>query len=230
MKWGIILCSGGLDSVVTAHYIKKTKKYDKIIVLFFDYGQKSVQAERKFSKHCALDLSADFYEIGLKELGKISTSLINKPGDVKKINKEDLKNTQSESEKWYVPARNLIFITYAIALAEKILIEKRIQCDIFLGFKSEGKEGYPDTSKDFVKAVNKIGEVGFSGKFKVFAPMIKKDKEDIVLLGKKLDVDFKKTFSCYIGSKEHCGTCLACRLRKEGFYWANIVDTTKYLE
>ena len=64
--------------------------------------------------------------------------------------------------------------------------------------------------------------------FKIIAPLIKKDKEEVVLLGKKLGVKFKETFSCYVGKGKHCGVCLACRLRQEGFYWANVRDPTKY--
>ena len=56
------------------------------------------------------------------------------------------------------------------------------------------------------------------------------DKEEIISIGKKLGVDFKETTSCYIGKKEHCGFCLACRLRQEGFYWANIKDPTRYMK
>jgi len=58
--------------------------------------------------------------------------------------------------------------------------------------------------------------------------LIEKDKEDIIILGKELGIDFKDTFSCYVGKEKHCGKCLACMLRKEGFYWSNIKDETEY--
>ena len=79
-----------------------------------------------------------------------------------------------------------------------------------------------------MQSFNKIKKLSSIGDFKVIAPLVKKDKEDIVNIGSKLKVDLSKTYSCYIGGKIHCGTCLACRLRKEGFYWANISDPTKY--
>ena len=77
--------------------------------------------------------------------------------------------------------------------------------------------------------MNKLQNV-LKEKSKIKAPLIKKDKEDIILLGKKLRIDFRDTYSCYSGSNVHCGYCLACRLRQEGFFWANIPDPTKYKE
>ena len=87
MNKAIILCSGGLDSVVTANYVKKRLKYDQIIILFFNYRQKTLIQERIASNKCAKKLGADFIEIDLKWLSKISSSLINKEGKTSKIKK-----------------------------------------------------------------------------------------------------------------------------------------------
>jgi 7-cyano-7-deazaguanine synthase len=229
MKNAIVLCSGGLDSVTTAHYAKKKLKYKEIIILFFDYGQRSIRQERKFSKKCAIDCNAKFVEIKLRWLGKISKSLINEPGKVDKLRKEDLKDTKKESEKWYVPCRNLVFLTHALALAESLFIKEKEVYSIFTGFKCEGKESYPDTTEKFVKEINKLSKISCSYHFLIKAPLIKKDKEDIIKLGEKTGVDFKKTISCYSPIKgEHCGYCLACKLRQQGFYWAGIKDPTRY--
>ncbi len=228
MKKAIVLCSGGMDSVITAHYVRKRLKYDKITLLFFNYGQKSLNSERKSVLKSARELKADFKKIKLPELKKLSTSLININGEIKKLNKEDLKNTKKESEKWYVPCRNLIFLSYALALGEKDFVNGRKRNDIFVGFKNEGKESFSDTTGKFVELVNKISHRGSEGKCRIYAPLIKKDKEDIVKLGMKLGVKLQDTFSCYIGNKKHCGKCLACMLRKEGFYWANELDETEY--
>ena len=94
MKQAIILCSGGLDSVVTAYYAKKKLDYEKIIILFFDYGQRNVEAERKRSKRCAEDLNAGFHEINLEELSMLSTSLLNTNNKTKKISRKDLKDSK----------------------------------------------------------------------------------------------------------------------------------------
>ncbi len=227
MKYAIVLCSGGLDSVVTAYYVRKKMLHSSIRILFFNYGQKTLTQERKASKRCAEEIKAKFQEIKLDWLGKISNSLINKSGKVKKLRRKDLKNTKEESQNWYVPCRNMIFLTYALALADSLYIKEKKVYDIFVGFKCEGGESYPDTTKEFVDEINELGKF-CSGRFKIKAPLIDKDKEDIVLLGKKLGVNFKETFSCYIGKNKHCGYCLACMLRKEGFYWAGIKDPTTY--
>lgn len=236
MKKAIILCSGGLDSVVTANYVRKNLNFDNIAILFFNYNQKTVNQERKASKKCAKEIGADFQEINLNWLGRISGSLINKNGKVKNLNRKELKDTSKESKKYYVPCRNTVFLVYALALAESLYVKNKQESIIFVGFKCEGKESYPDTTKSFVREINKLSKIGCSHKFNVEAPLINKDKEDIVLLGKKLGVNFKETYSCYVGgpnNKEreaHCGKCLACMLRKEGFYWANVKDPTIYIK
>ena len=230
-KNAIILCSGGLDSVVTAHYVKKKLKYERLIILFFDYGQRTVNQERIAVRLCANDLKSKFVEIKLDFLGKISTSLINKKEKANKVSRKQLHNTKKEADNYYVPCRNTIFLSKALALVDAAFIDKKRVYDIFLGFKSEGSEGYPDTTKEFVKQMNKIGAIGCSRKFKIIAPLISKDKDEIVKLGQRLSVNLPATYSCYIGAgKMHCGYCLNCRLRQEAFYWANIRDKTMYKE
>jgi len=229
MKNAIVLCSGGLDSVVTAYYVKKKLEYDKLLILFFDYAQRTVKAERKASRKCALNLGAYFKEIRLKELAKISTSLINSKEEASRVSRVGLKDSKKESDKYYVPCRNTVFLSYGLALADSLFIKNKQIWDIFVGFKCEGKESYSDTTPKFVEAVNTLMKASeIRGKF--VAPLIKKDKDEIVKLGEKLGVDLSSTFSCYISNKIHCGTCLACRLRQEAFYWANIRDDTEYKE
>ena len=228
-KNAIILCSGGIDSVTTAYYIKKKLKYDNLIILFFDYAQRTLKQERKASKNCSEKLKAEFIEINLPWSKLLAQSLLNKKQKLTKLKRKELKDTKKESAKYYVPARNLIFLSYAISLAESLKISKNKIYDIFVGFKNEGKESYPDTTREFVNAMNKLSKAT-KVKCMIKAPLIKKDKEDIISLGKKLDVRFEDTYSCYNGSSLHCGSCLACRLRQEGFYWANIRDPTRYKE
>ena len=226
MKRAMVLCSGGIDSVTTAYYVKR-RGYKQIKILFFDYGQKSLKAERNCSKKTAKDLGAEFIEIKLKWLARISDSLINKKGVGKKLSRSDLKDTKKESAKYYVPCRNSVFLVHALALAESLYIKEKKIYDIFVGFKNEGKESYPDTTPEFVKSMNKLAEISCSVKFRLIAPLIEKDKEDIILLGKKMGIDFRNTHSCYL-KNVHCGKCLACMLRKEGFYWVNMRDPTEY--
>lgn len=225
MKSAIVLCSGGLDSVVTAHYVANKLKYNSIYFLFFNYGQRSLEQERKFSKICAETLHADWKEIRIDALSNFSESAINKKKDVPES--DDLSTTVDESSYWYVPCRNLLFLSFAISFAESLFLEDTISRDIFVGFKNDGEETFPDASIEFVKHVNKVATCA-KGDIKIIAPLLDKDKEDIINLGQKLEVSFEKTFSCYVGTKNHCGKCLACKLRRKGFYWANITDPTQY--
>jgi len=222
MANAIVLCSGGMDSVVASWKVQED--YDKKIVLFFDYGQRAVVGERASAKKCCEDIGGEFVEIKLPELGALSGSLINREGDVREMGHGDLKDTSEEGEKFYVPCRNTVFLVYALALAESRFEE----CDLIVGFKNEGKEHYPDTTKSFVSDFNKLAG-SCNGKFKVVAPLHDMDKEDIVLLGKELGVSLKDTWSCYVSSSEkQCGKCLACALRRVGFRWANVEDETEY--
>lgn len=228
MKNAIVLCSGGLDSVTTAHYVKN-QGYDNIIILFFDYHQKTLKQERKAAIKCSKDLKAKFQEIDVSYLGNISNSLINKKGIIKRIKIKDLHDSSKESEKYYVPCRNSVFLINALALAESLYIKDKQEYDIFVGFKCEGKESYPDTTKEYVSEMNKLSRISCSAKFEIIAPLIEMDKEDIIILADKLSVNLKDTYSCYIGAgKKHCGVCLACRLRQEGFYWSGVSDPTPY--
>lgn len=228
MKNALILCSGGLDSVTTAYYVSKKLGYKKIKIVFFDYGQRNIKGEEKFSKICAKNLNAEFIKLRLDNLKKLSSSLINSTQNAKKISKKELKNSKKESDKWYVPFRNTLFLTNALALAESIYIKNKEKYDIFVGFKCEGEENYPDTSKEYIESINNLA--GKAGKIKFFikAPLIEKDKEDIVILADKLGVNLRNTLSCYVGPIKHCGDCIACALRKQGFYWANVKDNTDY--
>jgi queuosine biosynthesis protein QueC len=268
MKNAIILCSGGLDSVVTAFYAKKILKR-RITILFFNYGQRNLKQEKTSAKYFAKKLNSKFIEIKIPKLNFSECSLTTRLAslDNNQIKMKDLcannlrlrahylggregrtdleqnkrelspqctsnfnlKNTKAESDKWYVPQRNLIFISIASAIAESLAIKNNSKYEIFVGFKNEGKEPFPDTTEQFVKNFNQLIKNSSKNKISLTAPLIKKDKEDIIQLGEKLQVELEKTFSCYAPIKnKHCGFCLACRLRQAGFYWTNIPDKTNY--
>jgi 7-cyano-7-deazaguanine synthase len=229
IKNAIILCSGGLDSVVCAYYVKRKLGYGAVTILFFDYGQRALKGERKAVRYFARELDAKVVEVKISLMNEVAGDLLGS-GVANKVSLKELKDSKVESLKWYVPHRNLIFLSYAMSFAESMMFRVFGRYDIFVGFKNEGKESFPDTTSGFVRAVNKLRDVGSEKKFGIYAPLIRKDKEDIVSLGKGLGVKLDRTWSCYSGKEKQCGTCLACRLRQEGFYWANIKDETEYLE
>lgn len=231
IKQAIILTSGGLDSYVTSFYVKKSKKYGKIKILFFNYGQKCLRQEEFCVKKLAREIKAELKIIDLKWLGKISTSLINKN---KKTGKEEI-------IKWYVPCRNTIFLISALAYAESDFLKskEKIKSDIFLGIKHEGEISFNDTKPIFLQKVNELIKVCVQrGKYKIIAPFINKDKENIIDLVSKLNLKLKKTYSCYIGAgfkkrkgeiiPVHCGKCAGCKARKKGFKFSNVRDPSFY--
>lgn len=119
----------------------------------------------------------------------------------------------------YVPFRNGIFISIAIALAQKE------GCDaVFLGLVEEDSSGYPDCSEDFLNKMQSALQSGTGEKISLKAPLIHKNKAQIVKLGEELGVDFSHTYSCYENDSKPCGACDSCKLRARGFAMAGIKD------
>tara|TARA_Y100000034_G_scaffold129270_1_gene185410 strand:- start:963 stop:1643 length:681 start_codon:yes stop_codon:yes gene_type:complete len=223
MKNAIILCSGGLDSVVAAYYVKD--KYKKLKFLFFDYGQKALENEEKCCREISKRLNAEFVKVELPWLHEISTSMINREG-FKETTEKDLE-TDKGIENWYVPCRNSIFLINGLAFAESEFLKNKEKYDIVIGFENEGEAHFKDTTEGFVKKINELSTETTEG-YEILAPLIKKDKTEVIKLGKELKVPFELTYSCYIGGEGHCGKCLNCMLRKKGFYWAGVEDVSSY--
>ncbi len=235
MKNAIVLCSGGLDSVVAAYSVKK--KYRKLIFLFFDYGQRALKEEEYCVKKIAKLLKAEFLKLDLKWLGNLSNTPINKQIKFKKTTDKDLEKGDKDIIKWWIPCRNSVFLINALALAESKYLKSKEKYNVVIGLKHEGRVFMKDTTEKFVFKFNElVKEATFHGFYKIIAPLIKLDKTEVVELGQKLKVSFEFTYSCYIGfgfkSKKpiHCGRCLNCVLRKKGFYWSGIKDPSLYKE
>ena len=216
----IVLLSGGLDS---ATVLSIAKKDFQIKALAFDYGQRhkfELIAAQNIAKNHNIILNK--ITIDLAQFGKSAlTDNINVPKN-QKIGKE-IPIT-------YVPVRNTIFLSYALAFAEVNEI-----FDIFIGVNALDYSGYPDCRPEFIKSFEKMANEGtkFSqgkNKIKIHTPLINLTKAEIITEGVKLGVDYSMTHSCYDPSKTglSCGECDACILRKEGFNVANITDPTNY--
>lgn len=256
-KNAIILLSGGLDSSVTSFYIKKKLKAKKIVALFFNYGQRMIKEERYCSHKIANLIKAKFIEIKIPWLKALSTSLINSNKKLQKTQESSLskiKEGKKEIIKYWVPARNTIFISIALALAENLFLKNKGVYNIYTGFKNEGKIQMKDSTKDFLNVINLlIKHATHYGIYKVISPIINYDKDEVIDIGAKLNIPFEYTYSCYSnngfsrvyndtkksnkGTKKakklipiHCGTCYNCMLRKKAFYWANIKDHSIYLK
>jgi len=217
-KKAVVLLSGGIDSSTTL-FIAKRRGYE-CYPLIFDYGQR----HRRELKS-AIDISKIVH--GKHKILKISlpwqgSSLTDK--------KRRLPSARSLSEikrgipSSYVPARNTIFLSFALSLAESIGAEK-----IFIGANAVDFSGYPDCREPYLKAFGRVIKEGTKAgalgrKISVEAPLLFKTKSDIVKEAKRLGVPYRRTWSCYKGGKRPCGVCDSCILRKKGFEEAGIKD------
>lgn len=238
MANAIILCSGGFDSVVTAYYVRHKFNPEKMIILFFNYNQRPLKEELFCAKKTAKSLKAEFKQIKLPWLGELSTSIINQNKEFQPTTDNDLKDVEKSRQdilNWWVPCRNTVFITAALALAESLFLKNKEKYDIYTGFKNEGKVHFKDTTKEFLDSINELAKHATDeGNFKILAPLLDKDKDELTKLGLEFNVKFENTYSCYIenGFKNkipvHCGQCPNCVIRKKAFYWAGISDPTEY--
>ena len=220
-KQCIVLLSGGLDSATVLNIA--LKEYE-VTALVFDYGQR-----HKFEISAAKKI-ADKYDISLRlikiDLGQFGNSALTDDIEVPK-NQEIGK----EIPITYVPVRNTIFLSYALAYAEVNNI-----FDIFIGVNALDYSGYPDCRPEFIEAFEKMANEGTkfaqgNEKIEIHTPLISLTKAEIITTGTKLNVDYKLTHSCYDPSLDglSCGECDACILRKKGFTVAGISDPTNYI-
>jgi len=208
MKKAIVLLSGGIDSSTTL-YIAQHQGY-KPLCLIFDYHQRH-RREIKSAKKIAQSITAD-YKILKISLPESKSSLLN-PNISLKPGKKKIPLT-------YVPARNIIFLSYAVSYAESYGISA-----IFIGANQIDYSGYPDCRETFISAFNRmIGEGTQKKKIKVIAPLIKMTKGEIIKLGMKLKVPYHLTWSCYAGGEKPCLKCDSCKIRLKGFREAGIKD------
>ncbi|MBF0522539.1 MAG: 7-cyano-7-deazaguanine synthase QueC [Candidatus Omnitrophica bacterium] len=209
MKKAICLLSGGLDSATTLYYAKH-QGY-QVSCLIFDYGQrhnKEILCAKKIARHAGCD-----YKVVRIALSWQGSSLLDKTMAIpqhQKINPHEIPTT-------YVPARNIIFLSFAASYAEAVGAQ-----NIFIGANAIDYSGYPDCRPEFFKAYQKTLErglkTGVGGQpIKISTPLIQKTKAQIIRLGLKLKVPYDLTWSCYQGEKIPCGTCDSCRLRQKGF-------------
>ena len=217
----IVLLSGGLDSTTV---LALAKRDFHIFALSFDYGQRhkfELDAAKVIAKKNAVD-SFQTITIDLKQFGKSAlTDEISVPKN-QEIG-DDIPIT-------YVPVRNTIFLSYALAYAEVNNIY-----DIFIGVNALDYSGYPDCRPEYISAFEKMANLGTkftqgSKKITIHTPLINMTKSEIILKGNQLGVSYKDTHSCYDPSNEGlaCGECDACILRKKGFTMSNITDPTLY--
>ena len=221
MKKAVVLLSGGLDSA-TVLAIAKSQGYE-CYCLSLDYHQRHV-AELKAAERVASSLGAAAHQTAQLDLSMFGGSALTD-------NKIDVPESPTEgSPVTYVPARNTIMLSLALAWAETLGAQ-----DIFIGVNSLDYSGYPDCRQEYVSAFQRMANLatksGVEGKtITVHAPLIDMTKAEIIKCGHALNFDYAMTVSCYQADSEGraCGLCDSCRFRKEGFANAGLTDPTHY--
>ena len=224
-KKAVVLSSGGIDST-TAMVIAKAEGYE-IYSLSFNYGQRH-SFELKKASEVANFFNAKEHLIIDIDLRKIGGSALT--SDIE-IPKSLIYNLQSSIPITYVPARNTIFLSLALAWAEVLGAE-----DIFIGANAIDYSGYPDCRPEYIKAFEKMANLatkaGVEGKshIKIHTPLINLTKGEIIKKGISLGVDYSLTSSCYSPDKDGnpCGLCDSCHFRLKGFKEAGIKDPLTY--
>jgi 7-cyano-7-deazaguanine synthase len=225
-KKAVVLLSGGIDSAATLAVA--LKEGFETYALSFDYGQRHA-LELEAARTVADKLGAKEHLVIQLDLRRIGGSALTDDIPVPKGRSGD--EIGAGIPVTYVPARNTIFLSFALAWAEVVGAG-----EIFIGANTHDYSGYPDCRPEFLEAFEKMANLatrcGLEGKgVKIRAPLIEFSKSEIIKLGHDLGVDFSLTHSCYDPTYEGlaCGECDSCIIRKKGFAQAGIEDTTRYL-
>jgi 7-cyano-7-deazaguanine synthase len=219
----VVLLSGGLDSS-TCLAVAKDHGYD-CYTLSIDYGQRH-RAELQASKDIADVLSDHPHKVVRINLTAIGGSALTDPD----IEVPDYDANDADIPVTYVPARNTIFLSTALAYAEVVGAEA-----IFIGVTAVDYSGYPDCRAEYIAAfetmANLATKAGVEGQtLKIITPLIDLNKAQIIQLGHSLGFDYSLTISCYNADQNGaaCGHCDSCHYRREGFAQAGIPDPTRY--
>jgi 7-cyano-7-deazaguanine synthase len=222
----VVLLSGGLDSATTAA-IARSEGFE-LAALTVDYGQRhrfELDAAKRVAEslgiHRHARLSIDLAQFGASAL----TAAIDVPKD------RDAAAMETGIPITYVPARNTVLLSMALAYAETLSA-----ADIFVGVNAVDYSGYPDCRPEFIAAFERLANLatkaGVEGElaFRIHAPLIRLTKAEIIRRGVALGVDYSLTHTCYDPSAQgiSCGRCDACQLRRQGFLDAGLVDPVAY--
>ena len=225
-KKAVVLSSGGLDST-TVMAIAKNEGY-ALYSLSFSYGQRHF-IELEAAGKVAEKIGVEKHLVINLDLDKIGGSALTDSIDVPKNRDEEA--ISADIPVTYVPARNTIFLSYALAWAEVLK-----SSDIFIGVNAIDYSGYPDCRPEYIEAFEKMANLatkaGVEGltRIKINTPLLNMSKAQIIKKGIELGVDYSLTHSCYDPNPEGvaCGRCDSCILRKKGFKEAGVNDPTKY--
>ena len=225
-KKAVVLLSGGLDST-TALAIARSAGYE-LYAMSFRYGQRH-SMELESASRVAKAMGVEKHLIVEFDLRAIGGSALTDQIDVPK--ERSTEEMASGIPITYVPARNTIFLSFALAWAEVLGAQ-----DIFIGVNALDYSGYPDCRPEYIEAFEKMASLatkaGVEGRMrlKIHSPLIAMTKAEIIKTGLQLGVDYSLTHSCYDPTAEGlaCGKCDSCRLRLKGFAEAGVRDPLRY--
>jgi 7-cyano-7-deazaguanine synthase len=225
-KNAVILTSGGLDST-TVLAIARQQGY-RLYSLSFAYGQRH-DSELEAARRVAAAMGVVQHLVLNIDLGQIGGSALTDDIEVPKA--RSLEAMEAEIPVTYVPARNTIFLSYALAWAEVLPA-----ADIFIGVNAVDYSGYPDCRPEFIAAYEKMANLatkaGVTGQapLTIHTPLMRLSKAEIIRQGVALGVDYGITHSCYDPDPagRACGACDSCLLRHQGFVAAGVADPTPY--
>lgn len=221
----VVLLSGGLDSATALSIAKRTTDKDqKVHAVSFDYGQRH-HVELKAAAEVAEFFKVDSHKVFRVDLGEIGGSALTDPS-IPVPKDRSVAEMNAAIPTTFVPCRNLIFLSYALAYAEVQKVTR-----IVIGVNVLDYSGYPDCRPVFIEAFEKLAQLTSlyalsGGKIVIDAPLITLSKKDIIERGLANGVDFAMTSSCYdpAGDGKPCGTCDSCKLRAKGFAELGITD------
>lgn len=220
MSKTVCVFSGGADSTTLLHYIKHLNVYDDIYAITYFYGQrhsKEIECAKYQSQivgvkeHKIIDISF----LGQMLEGSALTDL-----SIKVPGAESIGDPQPAS---YVFNRNMILLSIAIGYAEAIGADT-----VYYGAQKQDMYGYFDSTPEFVDRLNNVLNLNRKNRITIETPFVRMKKTEVLEIGCSLDVDYSKTWTCYLGEEKACGKCLTCMERLKSFQDLNLQDPLEY--
>lgn len=221
MSKSVVLVSGGLDSTTLLHWVAKRYGQEDLHALTVYYGQRHAKEVEYANWQCNLlgvsysTIDASFLSAFLNSSSLLAQSQLTIP-DIEEVMGDPQPST-------YVPNRNMMLLSIAVAFAENIGGGR-----VYYGAQKHDLYGYWDTQPDFLARMNHVLELNRKVKPYIEAPFIYMKKADIINTGLNLNVDYSKTWSCYVGAELACGKCGTCAERLQGFKELGLTDPLKY--
>ena len=216
-KNSLIIVSGGMDSITLLHY----RKEQISLAVTFDYGSNHNRRETEYAAYHCKSLGIEHIVIPLSFIHDYFKSSLLQGADAIPEGHYTAENMKST----VVPFRNGIMLAVACGIAESRGLDR-----VLIANHNGDHAIYPDCRGNFIAAMGKAMEAGTYEHISIDAPFTDISKTDIALIGKRLGIDYSKTYSCYKGGEKHCGKCGTCVERKEALRNAGIEDTTEYEE